>query len=75
MSNAEQSIMVDDLRAVSIQVAASEYGVSQVTLYRLLRQGKLKRYEREGSRRTWLDRDQLEELFQYREKRSKDPQE
>jgi excisionase family DNA binding protein len=49
-----------------IQEAAKLYQVSDDTLYRLIAAGRLKRYRREGDRRTYLRRADLDSLFRFR---------
>jgi predicted DNA-binding transcriptional regulator AlpA len=46
--------------------AARWYGISEATVYRLLTDAKLKRYRREGDRRTWLSVEELESLLRPR---------
>lgn len=55
-----------DFDFLSLAEAAKWYGVGQTTLYRLLSEGKLKRYQREGDKRTWLKVDELEERLRPR---------
>lgn len=49
-----------------IQDAATEIGVSEVTLYRYLKVGRLKRWKRPMEQRTYLDRDELRQLLEFR---------
>ncbi len=47
----------------SIDEARREYQVGRNLLFRLLKEGKLTRYKREGDRRTLLSRQELDRLF------------
>jgi hypothetical protein len=58
------------VRPVPIQTAAAEYGISVETLYRMLRRDELTRYKRAGDRRTFLDREELDKIFEYKAKRA-----
>jgi len=52
---------------ISIPDAAQESGLSRATLYRLLRQGKLRRYRRAAGRlRTYVDRAEVRRLTRVR---------
>jgi excisionase family DNA binding protein len=52
---------------ISIPEAASEFGLSRATLYRLLRQDKLRRYRRAAGRlRTYVDRAEVRRLTKVR---------
>jgi predicted site-specific integrase-resolvase len=64
----------DPMRPVPIQAAAAEYGVAVETLYRMLRRGQLTRFRRPGDRRTFLDRDELNRVFQYRPEPPEEPE-
>ncbi len=46
--------------------AAKHYGTGRTTLYRLLKEGRLKRYRREYDKRTWLRVEELEAMFRPR---------
>ncbi len=45
---------------MALQDAAKWYGVNEVTIYRLLRAGRLSRHKRDGDKRTYLKVDELE---------------
>ena len=47
----------------SIDEARMVYQVGRNLLFRLLKEGKLTRYKREGDRRTLLSRQELDRLF------------
>jgi len=47
---------------ISVAVAATEFGVSQATLYAYLKDERLKRYKRGMDRKTYLDREELTKL-------------
>lgn len=47
--------------------AILRFEVSKSTLYTWLRQGRLKRYKREGDRRTFISRAALAKLREFRE--------
>ena len=49
-----------------LQDAAAEFEVSQVTLYRYIKKGQLKRYRRSMDKRTYVDRDQVRRLLKLR---------
>jgi predicted site-specific integrase-resolvase len=51
---------------VPLQDAAAEFEVSQVTLYRSIKKGQLKRYRRAMDKRTYVDRDELRRLLKLR---------
>jgi Helix-turn-helix domain len=55
---------VSDL--VPLARAATEFGVSEVTLYRYLRAGRLRRYRRSMDLKTYVDRDELRKLREAR---------
>jgi hypothetical protein len=46
--------------------APRHYGIGRTRLFEFVRDGKLKRYRREGDRRTWLAVAELEELLRPR---------
>jgi excisionase family DNA binding protein len=54
-------------RLISLDEAAGRYDLGKTTLWRWLREGKLKRYRRAGDRRTLVDQDQLDRLVEPRE--------
>jgi excisionase family DNA binding protein len=49
-----------------IQEAAEELGVSRDTLDRLIKAGKLARYERHGDRRVYVDMEQARQVLSFR---------
>jgi len=49
-----------------IQEVAKEEGVNVLTLYRLIRAGKIARYKRAGDRRTFVDTEQVREVRGFR---------
>ena len=49
-----------------IQEAAGELGVSRDTLDRLIKAGKLARYERHGDRRVYVDMEQARQVLSFR---------
>jgi excisionase family DNA binding protein len=49
-----------------IQEAAEELGVSRDTLDRLIKAGKLSRYERHGDRRVYVDMEQARQVLSFR---------
>jgi predicted site-specific integrase-resolvase len=46
--------------------AARHYGIGRTRLFAFVRDGKLRRYRREGDRRTWLSVEELERLLRPR---------
>jgi hypothetical protein len=48
---------------IPLRDAMRVYRVSDDTLFRLIRLGRLRKHKRPFDRRTWLERCQLEELF------------
>jgi hypothetical protein len=50
------------MRLVPIQEASQRVGVNQVTLYRAMTAGRLKRYKQFGDKRTFVDIDELKAL-------------
>jgi excisionase family DNA binding protein len=54
-------------RLISVDEAAGRYKLGTSTLWRWLREGKLRRYRRAGERRTLIDQDQLDRLVEPRE--------
>jgi excisionase family DNA binding protein len=60
-----------------IQEAAEELGVSRDTLDRLIKAGRLARYERHGDRRVYVDMEQARQVLSFRrtdgERSSSDP--
>jgi len=50
-----------------LQDVAEEFGVDRSTIYRYLRLGKLKRWKREMDQRTYIDRDELRRLLEFRQ--------
>jgi hypothetical protein len=57
---------------IALDDAAKEYEVGVTTLYRYLRQGRLARYQKLPDRRTFIDRRELERLFEPRLKPDQD---
>jgi Helix-turn-helix domain len=53
---------------IAVDDAAKEYEVGVTTLYRYMRQGRLVRYQKLPDRRTFIDRRELERLFEPRVK-------
>jgi hypothetical protein len=51
---------------VPLQQAAGEFGVNPATLHRYIKKGKLKRWRREMDKRTYVDRDELRRLLEFR---------
>lgn len=51
---------------VPLQQAAGEFGVNPASLYRYLKAGKLKRWRRELDQKTYVDRDELRRLLEFR---------
>lgn len=51
---------------MALQDAAEWYGVNDVTIYRMLRRGRLSRHKRDGDKRTWLIVEELEQRFRPR---------
>jgi predicted site-specific integrase-resolvase len=51
---------------IALDDAAKEYEVGVTTLYRYLRQGRVTRYQKLPDRRTFIDRRELERLFEPR---------
>jgi excisionase family DNA binding protein len=52
---------------ITVPEAQEEFGLSRATLYRLLRDGKLRRYQRAaGRRKTYVDRAEVKRLVQIR---------
>ena len=58
--------MPDAEHMVPIAQAATEFGLSQRTLYLYIREGRLKRYKRAMDRKSYLDRREIRRLLQYR---------
>ncbi|MCC6959221.1 MAG: hypothetical protein IT301_05190 [Dehalococcoidia bacterium] len=50
---------------ISIDAAVLEYGISRSTIFRLIKEG-LARYRRQGDRKTYVSRSQLEEMTAFR---------
>jgi hypothetical protein len=57
-----------DPELIAVDDAAKEYEVGVTTLYRYMRQGRLVRYQKLPDRRTFIDRRELERLFEPRVK-------
>ena len=51
---------------VPLQQAAGEFGVNPASLYRYLKRGKLKRWRRELDQKTYIDRDELRQLLEFK---------
>jgi transposase len=51
---------------VPIAQAATEFGLSERTLYLYIGQGRLKRYKRGMDRKSYVDRRELRRLLAYR---------
>jgi predicted site-specific integrase-resolvase len=51
---------------IPLEQAATEFGVNRVTIYRYLRDGRLRRYKRAMDRKTYVDRAQLMRLLRPR---------
>lgn len=51
---------------VPLQQAAGEFGLNPATLHRYIKKGKLKRWRREMDQRTYVDRDELRRLLEFR---------
>jgi excisionase family DNA binding protein len=47
---------------VTIEEAATEFGLHRTSIYRAIQDGRLQRHQRPGSRHTWVDRDEVREL-------------
>jgi predicted site-specific integrase-resolvase len=47
--------------------AAAEFGVSETTLFRYLKAGRLRRYRRSMDLKTYVDREELQELREARQ--------
>ena len=48
---------------IPLAKAAEEFGVNQATIYRYLKAGRLKRYQRAMDRKTYIDRLELRRLI------------
>lgn len=57
--------MTADYDLISIDAAVLEYGISRSTIFRLIKEG-LARYRRQGDRKTYVSRSQLEEMTAFR---------
>lgn len=51
---------------IPLREAAIEFGVSEATIYRYLARRQLTRHKRGMDRKTYIDRDQLQDLLQIR---------
>jgi excisionase family DNA binding protein len=51
---------------MSVRDAAERYGVSQATLYNLLRRGELHRFRRSGDKKTYLKIEELDRVLRPR---------
>ncbi len=49
--------------------SADKYGLSRSTIYRLAHRGKLTIYRRAGDRRSYVERERIKELIEFRPKR------
>jgi DNA-binding transcriptional MerR regulator len=49
-----------------LQQAAAEFGLNPATLHRYIKKGKLQRWRREMDQRTYVDRDELRRLLEFR---------
>lgn len=51
---------------VPIQDAAAEFGLDRGTLYRYIKRGKLKKWRREMDVKTYIDREELRKLLEFK---------
>ena len=54
---------------ISVGDAADRYALSRSTIYRLAHRGKLTIYRRAGDRRSYVERERIKELVEFRPKR------
>lgn len=66
MSNLGRAV-VDDSDLISLDEAAREFAMGKSTLLGWLAQKRLKRFKREGDRRTFVSRRELADLRRFRE--------
>ena len=58
---------MDDRDRISLDDAVKQFRIGKSTLFGWLAEGKLKRYKRLGDRRTFVSRQELERLTEFRE--------
>jgi hypothetical protein len=57
---------------IPISRATAEFGLSRSVIFKYLKQGRLKRWEKGGDQRTFVDRAELKRLVQPRIKGKRD---
>jgi hypothetical protein len=57
---------IDNENVLSVREVGERYGVSRASLYRYIRSGKVRAYQRGTRRETYVDRRDLDDLFRLR---------